>query len=72
MQQLFPPQSLEIERKIFVLIVLTGELSQAGVGETTASQVHLDGLVTVFEQADPGDRQRYQMYWQISQHLMLM
>jgi hypothetical protein len=72
MPQLFLPQSSKIARKIFVLDCTDWELFQAGVGEITASQVHLGGLVTVFEHADPGDRQRYQIYWQISQHLMLM
>jgi hypothetical protein len=56
----------------FVLVVLTSDSRQAGVGEITASQVHLDGLVKVFEQGDPRDRQRYEIYWKISQHLMLM
>jgi hypothetical protein len=55
-----------------ILTVLTKMLSQAGVGEITASQLHLDGLVTVFEHADPSHRQHYQAYFQISQHLMLM
>ncbi len=52
--------------------MLTGDSSQAGVGDNTASQVHLEGLHTMIEQADPGDRQRYQVYQQISQPLMFM
>jgi hypothetical protein len=69
-QQPLLPQLLKNDT--IVPIALTGELFQAGIGEITVSKVHLDGLATVFEQADPEDKQRYRRYWQISQHLMLM
>ncbi|KAK3642947.1 hypothetical protein LTR56_010544 [Elasticomyces elasticus] len=47
-------------------------MTEAGIGDTASSDVHLDGLLAVYEHADPGDRQRYQVYRQISEPLMLM
>ena len=45
---------------------------KAGVGETEASQAHLNGLVTIIDQASPREREWYKAYLMTIQHLMLV
>lgn len=64
---LLPSWILILARNLLIRAIL-----QAGVGEVSASQVHLDGLVMVYNSGEPRDRQRYQAYWTLQQHMMLM